>query len=353
HFVEITDDQFDFHTYCMRKMTLRSYVALLKLEDVLRMHPFYFKAAQTAIQIYLGLHDNPLSDDSKESQTDSITLTDKEMKKLRNKQRRAQKKAQLEEEKKNAEKEKQLKNQKKKKEEDEEEIGPKEELVPEKLAKIENPLEEAVKFLIPLKNLVKNRIETHLLAFEIYFRKEKYLLMLQSVKRAYALDPDHPWLHQCLIRFFKGVADSKSLPQPVHVVLKREITRLFGESDPKTYNKNFLSKHSSSIPHRLAGAKMMVYLDPSSESTAAELATSLDESHTGRTIKTCTEVLQALKDGSLGSEQQNVLESYRASCHTIYPYCLAFMPPGYQDNTTVTTNGDLSSGDHEDVTNEI
>lgn len=33
---------------------------------------------------------------------------------------------------------------------------------------------------------------------------EKYLLMLQSVKRAYAMNPNHPWLHQCLIRFFKG-----------------------------------------------------------------------------------------------------------------------------------------------------
>lgn len=126
-------------------------------------------------------------------------LSDKELKKLRNKQRRAQKKAQLEEEKKNAEKEKQLKNQKKKKEDDDEEIGgPKEELVPDKLVKVrlkcaetvsipsavsgserfpldflqvENPLEEAVKFLMPLKHLVKSKIDTHLLAFEIYFRK--------------------------------------------------------------------------------------------------------------------------------------------------------------------------------------
>ena len=71
HFVEITDDQFDFHTYCMRKMTLRSYVDLLKLEDVLRMHPFYYKAARTAIHIYLGLHDNPLADDNKEHQADA------------------------------------------------------------------------------------------------------------------------------------------------------------------------------------------------------------------------------------------------------------------------------------------
>lgn len=52
-------------------MTLRSYVDLLKLEDVLRMHPFYYKAASTAIQIYLNLHDNPLTDDSKELQADT------------------------------------------------------------------------------------------------------------------------------------------------------------------------------------------------------------------------------------------------------------------------------------------
>uniref|UniRef100_A0A667Z1X2 N-alpha-acetyltransferase 15, NatA auxiliary subunit a n=1 Tax=Myripristis murdjan TaxID=586833 RepID=A0A667Z1X2_9TELE len=330
HFVEITDDQFDFHTYCMRKMTLRSYVDLLKLEDVLRQHPFYYKAARTAIQIYLALHDKPLADDSKESQADTENLTDKELKKLRNKQRRAQKKAQLEEEKKNAEKEKQLKNQKKKKEDDDEEIGgPKEELIPDKLAKVENPLEEAVKFLIPLKNLVRNKIETHLLAFEIYFRKgQKYLLMLQSVKRAVAIDPSDPWLHQCLVRFFKGVRESVDLPEAVRTVLKQEISRLFGESNPQSYNKNYLSQHSNSIPHRLAAAKMMVYLEPCSDKMACELATALDESLTGRSIQICTEVLEALRDGQLGEAQQKAAEAYRAACHKIYPYTLAFMPSG-------------------------
>lgn len=51
HFSEIIEDQFDFHTYCMRKMTLRAYVGLLRLEDVLRQHPFYFKAAKCAIAV--------------------------------------------------------------------------------------------------------------------------------------------------------------------------------------------------------------------------------------------------------------------------------------------------------------
>lgn len=69
------------------------------------------------------------------------------------------------------------KNQKKKRDEEEEETsGPREELVPEKLERVENPLEEAIKFLIPLKNLIGDDIETHLLAFEIYFRKGKVLL---------------------------------------------------------------------------------------------------------------------------------------------------------------------------------
>ncbi|KAL3045357.1 hypothetical protein OYC64_013597 [Pagothenia borchgrevinki] len=355
HFVEITDDQFDFHTYCMRKMTLRSYVDLLKLEDVLRQHPFYYKAARSAIQIYLLLHDRPLSDDSKESQAHTENLNDKELKKLRNKQRRAQKKAQLEEEKKIAEKEKQLKNQKKKKEDDDEEIGgPKEELVPDKLAKVENPLEEAVKFLIPLKNLVRNQIETHLLAFEIYFRKEKYLLMLQSIKRAVAIEPSNPWLHQCLVRFFRGVGESADLAEAVRTVLKQEISRLFGDSDPQSFNKKFLSQHSSSIPHRLAAAKMMVYLEPSCHQAACEIATALEESLTGRSIQVSTEVLEALCDGQLGGGQQKAAEAYRPACHKLFPYSLAFMPPGYQDNNpTISANGDLSSGEHDDMGNEM
>uniref|UniRef100_A0A452GP37 Uncharacterized protein n=1 Tax=Gopherus agassizii TaxID=38772 RepID=A0A452GP37_9SAUR len=352
HFVEITDDQFDFHTYCMRKITLRSYVDLLKLEDVLRQHPFYFKAARIAIEIYLKLHDNPLTDENKEHEADTANMSDKELKKLRNKQRRAQKKAQLEEEKKNAEKEKQQRNQKKKKDDDDEEIGgPKEELIPEKLAKVEAPLEEAIKFLTPLKNLVKNKIETHLFAFEIYFRKEKFLLMLQSVKRAFAIDSSHPWLHECMIHLFGSVSESKDLPDTVRTVLNQEMNRLFGATNPKNFNEAFLKKNYDSLPHRLSAAKMVYYLDPSSQKRAVELATSLNESLTNRNLQTCMEVLEALSDGSLG-DCKEAAETYRANCHKLFPYALAFMPPGYEEDMKITVNGD-SSAETEELANEI
>ncbi|CAG0879709.1 unnamed protein product [Darwinula stevensoni] len=64
HFSEILEDQFDFHTYCLRKLTLRSYVGLLRLEDVLRSHEFYFRAARCAIEVYLHLHDHPLTEEN-------------------------------------------------------------------------------------------------------------------------------------------------------------------------------------------------------------------------------------------------------------------------------------------------
>lgn len=71
HFSEIIEDQFDFHTYCMRKMTLRAYVGLLRLEDILRQHPFYFKAAQCAIEVYIRLHDKPLKTEQQVEEFDT------------------------------------------------------------------------------------------------------------------------------------------------------------------------------------------------------------------------------------------------------------------------------------------
>ena len=49
------------------------------------------------------------------------------------------------------------------------------------------------------------------------------------------------------------VNENAELAEAVRTVLKQEISRLFGESNPQSFNKNYLSQHSNSIPHRLAG----------------------------------------------------------------------------------------------------
>ena len=93
------EDQFDFHLYCMRKMTLSSYVKMLKVEDEIKSHQFYFKAAKLAISTYLRLHDKPLSDEDADKDENLENLTPSELKKLKNKQKKQQLKAQLEKDK--------------------------------------------------------------------------------------------------------------------------------------------------------------------------------------------------------------------------------------------------------------
>ena len=58
-FADMIDDQFDFHTYCVRKMTIRAYMALLKMEDGLQGHRVYVRSAVAAIECYLRLYDHP------------------------------------------------------------------------------------------------------------------------------------------------------------------------------------------------------------------------------------------------------------------------------------------------------
>ncbi|XP_043333663.1 N-alpha-acetyltransferase 16, NatA auxiliary subunit isoform X4 [Cervus canadensis] len=325
HFSEITDDQFDFHTYCMRKMTLRAYVDLLRLEDILRRHGFYFKAARSAIEIYLKLYDNPLTSESKQQERNSENLSAKELKKMLSKQRRAQKKAKLEEERKHVEREHQPKNQKKKRDEEEDSSGLKEELIPEKLERIENPLEEAIKFLIPLKNLVADNIDTHLLAFEIYFRKGKFLLMLQSVKRAFAINRNNPWLHECLIKFSKSVSNHSNLPDTVSKVLSQEMQKIFVNKDLESFNEDFLKHNAASLQHLLSGAKMMYFLDKSRQEKAIAIATRLDETVKDKNVKTLIKVSEALLDGSFGSCSSQY-EEYRTACHKLLPFTSAFLP---------------------------
>lgn len=46
---------------------------------------------------------------------------------------------------------------------------------------VEDPLQQAIKFLQPLQNLASDRIETHLTAFEIYIRKGNIIFSIKKI----------------------------------------------------------------------------------------------------------------------------------------------------------------------------
>ncbi|XP_051147846.1 N-terminal acetyltransferase A complex auxiliary subunit NAA15 [Andrographis paniculata] len=323
HYADITEDQFDFHSYCLRKMTLRTYVEMLKFQDRLHSYPYFRKAAVGAIKCYLKLYDSPLKSPAGEDDEMS-KLPPSQKKKLRQKQRKAEARA-------------------KKEAEVKEEANPstlsrsgKRQVKPvdpdphgEKLVQTEEPLVEATKYLKLLQKHSPDYLETHLLSFEVNMRKQKILLALQAVKHLVRLDHDSPDTHRCLIKFFHKVG---SMPAPVTDaeklvwgVLEAErptISQLQGKSLSEA-NDSFLEKHKDSLTHRAAVAEMMFVMEPNKKNDAVKL---IEESSNNlvslnRKLKDCVAVHKLLKTVL---DDQDAASRWKAQCVEHFPYSTYF-----------------------------
>lgn len=92
HYEDFHEDQFDFHMYCVRKVTLRSYCKLLRFEDGIWGLPIYGRAAEEVIKLHLHLIDNPAKS-QEEEEPDYSKMTPAERKKAKNIARKKAKKA--------------------------------------------------------------------------------------------------------------------------------------------------------------------------------------------------------------------------------------------------------------------
>lgn len=277
HYADMIEDQFDFHSYCLRKMTLRAYVQMLKFQDRLHSFPFFHRAAVGAIRCYLNLHDSPPKV-TVDQEAEFVGLSQSERKKLRQKQRKAEARAKKEAE-------------EKAKEEEAANVAATKsgkrgsqnskvvDLDPDgqKLLQVEDPLAEATKYLQLLQEHSASHLETHLLSFEINIRKQKILLALQAVKRQLRLDPDDPEVHRCLIRFFHKV-DNLPPTQKLGEKLVRNVIEIerpsLGVPPGKSLlevNESFLENHRDSLVHRAAAAEMLFLLSPEKKAEAIML----------------------------------------------------------------------------------
>ncbi|KAH1019985.1 hypothetical protein HUJ04_009721 [Dendroctonus ponderosae] len=254
-------------------------------------------------------------------------LAPAELKKLKNKQRKAQKKAEQESAQAREAQVKRDQHNKSRQQGDAEADAPQlDELIPDKLARIEDPLEQAIIFLQPLQTLARDRIETHLMAFEVYYRKRKVLLMLQSIKRAHQVDAQHPKLHSCLIRFLRVVKDNQhNYDNAVSEVITTETKTLLSTKDAKTLNKEFLDSHKDSLKAALEVAIVMYQLDNKAQKDALSLVQDIaNNKYTDVDIEVCTEILKNMRNGSLGSCAQSQIDSFVAKCRQRFPHAEAF-----------------------------
>ncbi|XP_077212035.1 N-terminal acetyltransferase A complex auxiliary subunit NAA15-like [Tasmannia lanceolata] len=273
HYADMTEDQFDFHSYCLRKMTLRAYVEMLKFQDRLHSHAYFHKAAAGAIRCYIRLYDSP-SKSTTEEDEEMSRLPPSQKKKLRQKQRKAEARAKKEAEDKNEEESSAGISK----------TGKRQHAKPvdldphgEKLLQVEDPLAEGTKYLKLLQKNSSECLETHLLSFELNMRKQRILLALQALKQLLKLDGDNPDSHRSLIRFFHKVSsfttpvtDSEKLVWSVLEAERSSLSQLHEKSLIEA-NKSFLEKHKDSLMHRAAVAEMLYVLEPGKKPEAIKL----------------------------------------------------------------------------------
>ncbi|KAF7727580.1 hypothetical protein EC973_007341 [Apophysomyces ossiformis] len=219
-FADYFDDQFDFHSYCLRKMTLRSYVSTLRFEDKIRDHPFYVKAVKGAVQAYLAIADKPKATNGVDGSGVVEGLSEAEKKKARNKARKAELKAQKENEAKKAPVKEEVVKQKHdpKKPVDQDPHG-------EQYLKTTTPLEDALRLVEPLEQIAPDLVDTYVLGFDIYIRQDKWLLALRSLVKTSQLDKTHPSLKPNLAKFQEAVA-KVTLDENVKQVIDKQLQGL-------------------------------------------------------------------------------------------------------------------------------
>jgi peptide alpha-N-acetyltransferase len=143
-----TEDQFDFHSFSFRKGMIRAYVDMIRWEDAIRQHPFYSRAAQSAVKILTMLHDKPELATGKVNGTDAAA----------EKKAAAAKKANAPTKEDETEKKK-------------------EDLDPQGTALLkqvgEKPLDEAMKYLSPLLELSPKNAGSQTAGFEVYIRRSE------------------------------------------------------------------------------------------------------------------------------------------------------------------------------------
>lgn len=159
------EDQFDFHSFSLRKGQIRAYIDMVRWEDHLRDHPFFTRAAVQAIKLYLKLADNPQL--AKEGQIDLENLDPTERKKAEKKAKKEKEKAEK------AEAERKAAAAAKPTAKGDDGETKKEDTDPkgEKLLQTKEPLEVALRFLRPMLELSPRNIEAQNVGFEVYLRK--------------------------------------------------------------------------------------------------------------------------------------------------------------------------------------
>ena len=280
HFTDMYDDQFDFHSFSLRKMTLRSYMNMLQAEDRLRAHPFHVKASKGAIRVYLELVDGPKQLASSMESLSLDSLSESERKKALRKARKAELKSQNKQDSSSANN---ASSGQQHGASNASGSGGKKKVVdpdPDGKQYVESTvdyLSEAVKFLKPLNDQTPTDIEGWILGCDVYLRKKKYMLALKCLIAAWKLDATHPDVHRFTVKFglaikvyFETLQDSDAQKHLKAVLIKGLRLLVSGSSEGdegvlsesalKLFNSNYMDNFGADGSRLFAAVETAVLL---------------------------------------------------------------------------------------------
>jgi hypothetical protein len=322
HFDDFNEDQFDFHAYCVRKVTLRAYTEVLRFEDNLWGEDYYFQAASGIIGIYLHLFDNPnLLEDDKEPDYSKLTGAEKKKAKAIARKKRIQaEKKEAEKRQKEAESTENGGQKKKGKTSAVDEDPDGKELLKK------NPLEEAKKFSAILSKHCPKRFGTWVLQYDVAVRRNKKLLALQALSRMESLDDKNADYFSRLVDFATKSDGQKDVPAEVQRVTSSEFQKLLNQKPLSEFVSEAAAEARqdklTALPLRVAIAEAIVKTKSDSLEAATNLI--LDDGLGGKgvDVDACRSALTTLK--GFGSESEKSAKQWVEAVKSRFPLAANF-----------------------------
>ncbi|KAJ2373187.1 hypothetical protein IW150_003742 [Coemansia sp. RSA 2607] len=291
------NDEYDFHSYNLRKLTMRAYVDIMNWEDQVYSHDTYVDSAHAAIDCYLYLHDRKQSGNPFEA-----IVSDEQKRVTRNgssKQGQHTLSAGIGET--------------KVAEVDKDPNG-------SGYVNADCHLTQALKFVDQLESAVGSQPKTHVAAFEVHLRMKKYFLALKSINSLKAIDDSHPSLTPMVVRLVHGLESDNDFAAPMKAALKGQLAKIFGD----VTIASTLGANDQSLPFVLAGASAL--LDIGGDANLASARTMLAQAASNKygSTRTLDNLLEAkdllLKCGSSQTELSELSKDAKA----LFPLATCF-----------------------------
>lgn len=320
HFEDFNEDQFDFHAYCLRKVTLRSYVNVLRYEDVIYGQKYFCRAAHGIIGIYLHLADNPDEEDDAEPDYSSMTAAERKKaksiarKKAKKKKGGADKKEEAPKKSANGEKGKGGKSGFIEEDPNGEELMKK------------DPLDEAKKFSSVLAMYAPKDLTTWTLRYDVAIRRNKVLGCLLALHKAFAIAPESSAVFTRVIDFEKKRTGFDGLSPIVSKLLKEQAPILVDNMPLDEYVKARVARiranPTADILLRAEVARAMVDCNVGSAAKAADLITSNGLECSNVSVESCQTALSVLD--SLGDEAAQARTQWKSLLKAKFPLASSF-----------------------------